>query len=358
MYVASACLLSAAGLIACVFIGPSHPVLMMIVLILGIMGQQYTIAPTFWPLPTAMLSGVAAAGGIALINAVGNLGGFLGPYMFGLIKDATGGSDLIALLAIGAAPVISAIILVALGHDRRLERIRPEPPWRGRPTRNQGGGVAPRGGCSSADHPPPPTRSPRRGGRQRVRPPPVAVQAAPPCTGPSRTGSARRTRSRPADRSAKAAHPARIAALRCAGSSEGVAASSMRVYGCSGVSKIVGFRTLLDRLAAIHHQHVVRDVADHRQVVADEQIGQAELVLQVHHQVQHLRLDRNVERRDRFVGHHDPRPQHQRARDGDALALTAGEHVRIAAVLIRPQPDLGHHRPRRARDVRADCRDD
>ena len=43
-----------------------------------------------------MLSGVAAAGGIALMNAVGNLGGFLGPYMFGLIKDATGGSDLIA----------------------------------------------------------------------------------------------------------------------------------------------------------------------------------------------------------------------------------------------------------------------
>ena len=142
MYVASACLLSGAGLIACVFIGPEHPVWMMVVLILGIMGQ-YTIAPTFWPLPTAMLSGVAAAGGIALINAVGNLGGFLGPYMFGLIKDATGGSDLIALVAIGAAPVISAIVLVALGHDRRLERIPSEAamvgsqphftqtPWRG-----------------------------------------------------------------------------------------------------------------------------------------------------------------------------------------------------------------------------------
>ena len=113
---------AAVGLAACVFIGAGHPVWMMIALFLGIMGQQ-SIAPTFWPLPTAMLSGVAAAGGIALINAVGNLGGFLGPYMFGLIKDATGGSDLIALLAIGAAPVISAVMLVALGHDRRLERI-------------------------------------------------------------------------------------------------------------------------------------------------------------------------------------------------------------------------------------------
>jgi MFS transporter, ACS family, tartrate transporter len=121
-HVASACLLCAAGLAACTFIGTEHPVFMMVALILGVMGQQ-AIAPTFWPLPTAMLSGAAAAGGIALINSVGNLGGFLGPYMFGLIKDATGGSDLIALLAIAAAPVIGAVVLVGLGHDKRLERI-------------------------------------------------------------------------------------------------------------------------------------------------------------------------------------------------------------------------------------------
>jgi ACS family tartrate transporter-like MFS transporter len=121
-YVASACLLCAAGLAACVFIGTERPVLMMVALILGVMGQQ-AIAPTFWPLPTAMLSGVAAAGGIALINAVGNLGGFLGPYMFGLIKDATGGSNMVALLALAAAPVVSAVVLVCLGHDRRLESI-------------------------------------------------------------------------------------------------------------------------------------------------------------------------------------------------------------------------------------------
>jgi MFS family permease len=121
MYVASACALCAAGLAACTFIGTGHPVWMMVALILGVMGQQ-SIAPTFWPLPTAMLSGIAAAGGIALINSVGNLGGFLGPYMFGLIKDATGGSDMIALLALAAAPVMCTVILLALGHDQRLER--------------------------------------------------------------------------------------------------------------------------------------------------------------------------------------------------------------------------------------------
>jgi len=53
---------------------------MMVALVLAQMGQS-SIAPTFWTLPTAMLSGTAAAGGIAMINAVGNLGGFLGPYM-------------------------------------------------------------------------------------------------------------------------------------------------------------------------------------------------------------------------------------------------------------------------------------
>jgi MFS family permease len=121
LYVASACALCAAGLAACTFIGTGHPVWMMVALILGVMGQQ-SIAPTFWTLPTAMLSGIAAAGGIAMINAVGNLGGFLGPYMFGLIKDATG-SDMVALLALACAPVMCTVILLALGHDRRLERI-------------------------------------------------------------------------------------------------------------------------------------------------------------------------------------------------------------------------------------------
>jgi len=121
LYVAGACALCAAGLAACIFIGTQHPVWMMVALILGVMGQQ-SIAPTFWALPTAMLSGVAAAGGIALINAVGNLGGFLGPYMFGLVKDHTG-SNLIGLLALAAAPVVCTVILLAMGHDHRLERI-------------------------------------------------------------------------------------------------------------------------------------------------------------------------------------------------------------------------------------------
>jgi MFS transporter, ACS family, tartrate transporter len=45
--------------------------------------------------------------------------------MFGLVKDSTG-SDTIGLLAIAVAPVISAIVLLSLGHDKRLERIPPK----------------------------------------------------------------------------------------------------------------------------------------------------------------------------------------------------------------------------------------
>ena len=57
----------------------------------------------------------------------------------------------------------------------------------------------------------------------------------------------------------------------------------------------------LDDAAEIHHGDPVADMLDHREIVRDEQIGQPELVLQVHQQVDDLRLDRHVERRDRLV---------------------------------------------------------
>lgn len=50
----------------------------------------YGSKPAFWAMPGEFLSGPAAAGGIALINAIGNLGGFVGPYVLGWLKDATG----------------------------------------------------------------------------------------------------------------------------------------------------------------------------------------------------------------------------------------------------------------------------
>jgi len=69
-----------------------------------------------------MINGVAAAGAIALINSIGNLGGWFGPTVYGLVKDATG-STRFGLLCLAGAPVISAIVLVLVGHDRRTERM-------------------------------------------------------------------------------------------------------------------------------------------------------------------------------------------------------------------------------------------
>ncbi|MGA3402342.1 MAG: MFS transporter [Acetobacteraceae bacterium] len=119
-HVAIAYYVAATGLIATSLM--TDPILTMTMLVIASIGGSST-GPTFWSLPTAMLSGTAAAGGIALINALGNLGGFFGPYLFGLIKDATGGSFTFGLMALALGPIMSASIVLMLGHDRRLEHI-------------------------------------------------------------------------------------------------------------------------------------------------------------------------------------------------------------------------------------------
>ncbi|QLH19496.1 MFS transporter [Streptomyces sp. Rer75] len=71
-----------------------------------------TCAPLFWSLPTAFLGGTAAAAGLAMINSVGNLAGFVSPYMIGSLKDATGSASIpmyvLALsLVVGATAVLT-----------------------------------------------------------------------------------------------------------------------------------------------------------------------------------------------------------------------------------------------------------
>lgn len=68
-----------------------------------------TCAPLFWSLPTAFLSGTAAAAGIAVINSVGNLAGFVSPYLIGYLKDLTGSTQ------IGMYVLAGALVLGAIG---------------------------------------------------------------------------------------------------------------------------------------------------------------------------------------------------------------------------------------------------
>jgi ACS family tartrate transporter-like MFS transporter len=98
-HVAAAAIASAFGFALSAYF--SNPYLALAALALAFAGIKSTLGP-FWALTTAFLSGPAAAGGIAWINSVGNLGGFFGPYLVGVIKDRTQ-SNLVALLFLGAA---------------------------------------------------------------------------------------------------------------------------------------------------------------------------------------------------------------------------------------------------------------
>jgi hypothetical protein len=95
----------------------------------------------------------------------------------------------------------------------------------------------------------------------------------------------------------------------------------------------------LDQAAEIHDADPRRHVAHDREVVADEQVGKPELLLEVAHQVEDLRLHRYVERRGRLVADDELRLRRQRTGDGDALTLAAGEFVRILSAVSRVEPD-------------------
>ena len=68
-----------------------------------------SVRPAFYSLPSRFLTGAAAAGGIAFINAVGSLGGYVGPWMVGTLKDWTD-SFTTGMLAMSAMLVVAALL--------------------------------------------------------------------------------------------------------------------------------------------------------------------------------------------------------------------------------------------------------
>jgi MFS transporter, ACS family, tartrate transporter len=79
----------------------------------------YASKPAFWPLPSQFLSGTAAAGGIALVNAIGNLGGFVGPYAVGWIKDSTNSYSSGLYFLAGCAAVSAVVAGLVVGRETR-----------------------------------------------------------------------------------------------------------------------------------------------------------------------------------------------------------------------------------------------
>jgi len=99
--------LAGVGLVAAGYLLPVNPFLAMVGLTLSAMGIYGAIAP-FLSMPSAALTGAAAASGLALVNSLGNLGGFISPYAVGLLKDATG-SNQSGLLFLSLCLCITAV---------------------------------------------------------------------------------------------------------------------------------------------------------------------------------------------------------------------------------------------------------
>ncbi len=100
-------LMGAVGLLIAVNFA-SSPAIAIVGLSIATMGAL-TGLPMFWPVPTALLSAGAAAGGLALINSMGQMAGFLSPYLVGWIKDSTGSTN--AALYVLAAVIVGGSLL-------------------------------------------------------------------------------------------------------------------------------------------------------------------------------------------------------------------------------------------------------
>ncbi|HEY1123379.1 MAG TPA: MFS transporter [Haloferula sp.] len=108
-HVAVPAAIAAGGAVLAAFAG--NPWLGMLGMVILLAGQKSTLGP-FWALGTAALRGTAAAGGIALINSVGNLGGYFGPKIVGMIKDKTHNDTTVLLFLGGALLALGGLALI------------------------------------------------------------------------------------------------------------------------------------------------------------------------------------------------------------------------------------------------------
>lgn len=110
-HVAGAAFAGALGLVGAVLF--ANPVLIMLSFCLAAFGIYGALA-VFWTLPTAILRGMAAAGGLALLNSFSNLGGFFGPTLMGWLKQSTG-TYTMGMLALAAMLAFAGLSTLAIG---------------------------------------------------------------------------------------------------------------------------------------------------------------------------------------------------------------------------------------------------
>ena len=115
-YLAGACLIAAAGFAFSVFYDALLPALIGLTIALAGLGAA---RPAFFSIPPQFLTGLAAAGGLALINSAGSLGGVVGPFAVGWLKDATG-SFRAGLYSLAGALVLAALLTFVFGAFARV----------------------------------------------------------------------------------------------------------------------------------------------------------------------------------------------------------------------------------------------
>ena len=86
---------------------------------------MYSYLPGFWALPTSFLTGTAAAASIGLINSIGNLGGFVGPYVVGYLSQATN-SYVGGVLYLATSALVAAVLILALRATRQTRLLAAE----------------------------------------------------------------------------------------------------------------------------------------------------------------------------------------------------------------------------------------
>ncbi len=99
-------------------LGFSDSTLMSLVYLFIFIPLIYMLNAPFWAIPPLYVTGPAAAVGIAWINSVGGLGGFVGPYVQGFLKTATGGPQ-VGYFVTAAYACLCAIILLMLRHSHK-----------------------------------------------------------------------------------------------------------------------------------------------------------------------------------------------------------------------------------------------
>ena len=119
-HVAAPCLIGATGFVLTI-LAPSTTAASLATLSFAAFGIWGALGP-FWTLPTALLRGTAAAGGIALVNSVGNVGGFAGPFLIGWIRGATGSFES-GLIALAAILLLGAAVTLLIVKPERPNRV-------------------------------------------------------------------------------------------------------------------------------------------------------------------------------------------------------------------------------------------